>query len=71
MKPGVLAAARVFDQVLIPKSMLRPAIAPGSLQPLFFWGETMSWLPSGKRLHNYGKIHMIHGKIIDFYGHFH
>ena len=27
-------------------------------------------LPSGKRLHNYGKIHhAINGKIHDFYGH--
>ena len=29
------------------------------------------WIPSGKRLHSYGKIHhAINGKIHYFYGHF-
>ena len=45
MKPGVLAGARVFDQVLIPKSMLRPAIAPGSLQQVFFLGKPWAGYP--------------------------
>ena len=32
--------------------------------------QTTNQLPSGKRLHNYGKITIFNGKIHYFYGHF-
>ena len=62
---GIQSMVKRFDQ---PLNFLVGVCCP-TFGP--FWGLNQQQLPSGKRLHNYGKSPFLMGKsTIYFYGHF-